>query len=579
MITSPQHRIDEYTAKGWWGNETLHSLLIEAVKNHPERLAVADQPNREQLVGDAALRINYAQLNAAADNLANQWLHAGIGLEEKVIIQLPNITELVVCYYAASKMGAIVSPVPIQYGRHELQSIRDVLHARYVITIDHFNDLSLASNASDNGMNVLYFGKDGPADGQTLHIQTEAADNALLQSHQQRYAGQIDDANSILTICWTSGTTGTPKGVPRSHNMWLATTKAELDACDFRQGDLLLNPFPLVNMAALGGFLFPSAVLGCSLFLHHPLDPEIFLQQLQDEKITFTIAPPALLNQLAKDAAVWNQFDFSNLRRIGSGSAPLAPWMIQTFSEEYGKEVINFYGSNEGICLLATDETAPLPEQRACLFPRLGVKGLPWQGAVYEFAETKLADPETGEEIVQAGVPGELLIAGPTIFDGYYNDLVGTRENARKDEQAPVFSDDGFFRTGDLVEICGDPPHFYRIVGRCKDIINRGGVKISPSEIDRLLEGYAGLQEVAVCSYKDERLGEKVCVCVVSLPDQARPQLIDIVNYLVQQGIAKYKLPERLEFFEQLPRNPMGKVLRYKLEDAVERRDLSDARS
>ena len=572
MITSPQHRIDKYTTRGWWGTDTLHSLLQEAVRKHPDRLAVADQPNREELTGDSSLRLNYAQLDKASDNLATQWLLAGIGLEEKIVVQLPNIAELVVCYYAASKIGAIVSPVPVQYDRHELQNIRDVLSDDYIVTIDHFKDQALASNAVGSGMQVLNFGENGPDDARRLFVDFDAAKHDQLLAHKQAHIEQIENANSILTICWTSGTTGTPKGVPRSHNMWLATTKAEIDACDFREGDQLLNPFPLVNMAALGGFLFPSAALGCSLFLHHPLDPPLFLKQLQDEKITFTIAPPVLLNQLAKNGEMWNQFDFSNLRRIGSGSAPLAPWMVQTFSEQYGKEVINFYGSNEGICLMATDQTAPLPEQRASMFPRLGSGYIPWQGAVYEFTKTKVADPFSGEEIDEVGTPGELLIDGPTIFDGYFCD------HSTDSEHDQVFTPEGFFRTGDMVEICGEPAHFYQIVGRCKDIINRGGVKISPSEIDQLLEGYAGLQEVAVCAYPDDRLGEKVCACVVSLPGQSPPLLDDLVNYLSQLGIAKYKLPERIEQFEQLPRNPMGKVLRYQLEDAVEQRQIEVAR-
>lgn len=561
MITSPQERIDQYTARGWWGNDTLHSLLEAAAQQHPDRLAVADQPNREKLTGCPARRLSYAELNNAAENLASQLLAAGIGAEDKLIVQLPNVAELVVCYYAASKVGAIVSPVPVQYGQHELAGICDVLKANFLITTARFQATELAEAASRLPVQVLSFGADLPHGTGALQLDVDQQATTELRAHQQANSTLIDDANSIITICWTSGTTGTPKGVPRSHNMWLATTMAEVDACDFRKGDLLLNPFPLVNMAAIGGFLFPSALQACSLFLHHPLDPAVFLQQLQDEKITFTIAPPALLNQLAQTPEMWNQFDFSALRKIGSGSAPLAPSMVETFSKQYGKEIINFYGSNEGICLLSTDETSPQPEQRASMFPRLGAEGIPWQGNVYEFAKTKVVDLASGQEITEPGTPGELLIDGPTIFDGYFD----TGQSSYGD----VFSEDGYFRTGDLVEICGDPAHYYQIVGRCKDIINRGGMKLSPTEIDRLLEGYPGLKEVAVCAYPDERLGEKVCACVVPMDDQPAPGLEQLTEFLLQQGMAKYKLPERIEVFDALPRNPMGKVLRFELQDIV----------
>jgi len=569
MITSPQNRIDEYTANGWWGTETLHHLVEKTFNVSPERLAVADPPNKEALTGLDNLRLNYAQLNYAADNLAEQFLRSGVVVEEKLIVQLPNVVELVVTYLAASKLGAIVSPVPVQYGQHELESISKVLKAKTIVSCSQFKGEPLASIAS--GLNVLYFGKgleggddqEGGSGTTQLQINTNANSTQALDAHRLDHSSIIDDANSIYTICWTSGTTGTPKGVPRSHNMWIATARSEVTACDFRPGDHFLNPFPLINMAAIGGFLFPWAKFGSTLFLHHPLDAGIYLQQLQQEKITFTIAPPALLNQLAQSPDNWNQFDFAALRRIGSGSAPLAPAMIETFSSDYGKEIINFYGSNEGICLLSDVETASTPEQRASMFPRLGFADLPWKGEVFEFAKTKVVDTNSGDEIHQAGMSGELLFAGPTIFDGYYD----------VESHGDVFSEDGYFRTGDLVEICGEGERYYRIVGRCKDIINRGGMKLSPSELDQLLEGYSGLQEVAVCAYPDERLSEKVCACVVAKDGEKAPKLSDLTDYLIEQGVAKYKLPERIEVFEQLPRNPMGKVLRFELSDLVAERD------
>jgi acyl-CoA synthetase (AMP-forming)/AMP-acid ligase II len=560
LITSPQSRIDEYTTKGWWGNKTLHSLLSDKVAQHPQSLAVADQPNRIDFDGNPCQRLSYAELSFAACNLSEQLLCAGIVCGDKVIVQLPNITELVVTYYALSQIGAIVSPVPIQYGRHELNEIQSSLQSKHLISIERFAKLRLADKARELSIKVLCFGEDG--NSADLTIDSSASNHPSLDKYREKHADVISDANRILSICWTSGTTGTPKGVPRSHNMWLSTTQAVIDACEYQDQDALLNPFPLINMAAIGGFLFPAVVHGCALHLHHPFDPAVYLQQLQSEKINFTIAPPAVLNQLAKAPDMWNAFDFSHLRCVGSGSAPLAPWMIETFSQKYGKEVINFYGSNEGICLLSNQQIAPTPEQRASMFPRLGAEGIAWKGDVYEFAKTKVADPETGAIITGSGLAGELLINGPTIFDGYYGSQSDTQ----------VFSPDGYFRTGDLVEICGQPPHYYKIVGRCKDIINRGGVKISPTELDQLLEGFAGLQEAAVCAYNDTRLGEKVCACIVVTEDQATPTLQDITAYLDQHGVAKYKLPERLEVFDQLPRNPMNKVLRFELSDAVNQR-------
>jgi len=556
MITSSVQRIADYRERGWWGDLTLHGMLRQHAQSNPDLLAVADQPNRQALTGDDPVRLSFSELNHASDNLASQLLKAGIKSGDAILVQLPNIAELVMAYLAASKIGVIISPAAVQYGAHELQHICATINPVAILTIEQFNGLPLAVSARQylpESVGVLIFGEDITVDSSSYaEVQQQLAE------YEKHYPTGADD---ILTICWTSGTTGTPKGVPRSHNMWFATSRCCMEAADYRLGDRFLNIFPMVNMGSVGAFLYPSMMVGCSIILHHPLDPALFLAQLQDEQITFTVAPPAVLNQLAKNEAMWNQFNFSQLRSIGSGSAPLAPWMIETFAEKYGKDVLNFYGSNEGISLFCTPQHGSDATQRATMFPRVGAGIDSWDSEVNSMVFSKVVDVETGEEITETGRVGELLFDGATVFDGY----LGT-------DNSEVFTDDGFFRTGDLVELCGEPPNFYQIAGRCKDIINRGGMKISPMEIDILLEGLPNSVEAAVCAYKDERLGEKICACVVSSPEAQAPTLEQIVQHLSDRGIAKFKLPERLEIFAALPRNPLGKVQRFLLEDQVSQR-------
>jgi len=535
MITSSRERIAALTAADDWGTETLHGLLARHAGRRPERLALKDQPDREALTGQPAQALTWAQLHRASASLALQLERLGVLAGDRLVVQLPNIVELPVLYYVASRLGAIISPVPVQYGAHELRQIAAALDPVALITLEQFRGTGLAdrARAALSTPGVLCLGTD-------LVLDPDAGEAT---------PPDAGDANAILSICWTSGTTGTPKGVPRSHNMWLATARHSIAAGACTGEDVLLNPFPLVNMAALGGFLFPSAVLGCAVVLHHPLDPPLYLQQIQDEKVSFTIAPPALLNQLAKSPDLWHRFDFSSLRRVGSGSAPLAPWMIETFDREYGKPVVNFYGSNEGISLFATPESAPRPEVRAAMFPS------PAPGAGIA---TRVVDPDSGEEAAGPGQRGELLICGATVFDGYLGH-----------DNSALFTADGYFHTGDLVEICGERGGFYRIVGRCKDIINRGGMKLSPVELDLLLEEHPDIQEGAACAFPDERLGERVCACVVPRPGSTEFTLQALQDWLQERGLAKFKLPERLELFERLPRNPLGKVQRFQLQESV----------
>lgn len=556
MITSSQDRITELTQLGAWGSNTLHHRLAHHANERGDALAVADQPNRNQWYHGDSARLSFAELDRASDGLAFAFLEAGLQADDFLIVQLPNIVELVVCYYAASKLGIIVSPIPVQYGAHELRHISAAVNAGAMVTCDHYRNTELAQNATAAlpDLNVLCCDRDLPTLEQLLNTDSKKR-NRVQQYQKENPVG----ANHIATMCWTSGTTGTPKGVPRSHNMWFSTALGTATAGEYQQGDKLLVPFPLVNMAALGGFLFTSALRGCAVVLHHPFDAEVYLKQLADEQINFSVAPPAILNQLAKSPQLWGKFDFGALRAIGSGSAPLAPWMVEKFERDYKLQVVNFYGSNEGISLHSTPANAPTPEIRGTMFPRLGVKGMPWEGQRIGVV-SKVADPESGQEITEPGTPGELLFSGPTVFDGYHDH-----------DNADVFTPDHFFRTGDLVEICGDPPlyPYYRIVGRCKDIINRGGMKISPVEIDLILENFTGVHEAAVCAYADERLGEKICACLVLSDGADAPTVSELQDWLLEQGLAKFKLPERIEVMSELPRNPLGKVQRFVLTEQL----------
>ncbi|EED31853.1 putative peroxisomal-coenzyme A synthetase [gamma proteobacterium NOR5-3] len=551
MLRNPKHRLHTYTEAGLWGDETLHGLLALNAGTHPDREAVVDQPDKDSLMGVPPRRLSLRQLEQASSACALELARRGISCGDAVVLQLPNTAELIVLYYALSKLGAVISPIAVQYAAHEISHFADELQPAAVITLSALRGADLVSQAREVLPDVPVWDVLGD-----LNVFAGADESSAVPA-----GGWASDANAILTIAWTSGTTGTPKGVPRTHNMWMAQGRITSHAAQYQDGERLLSPFPMINMAALGGFLFPAALCNCTLVLHHPLDIPLYLRQLQEEAINFTLAPPPLLNRLAQQADLWKQFDFSALRIIGSGSVPLSPAMIEVFERDFQKPIINFYGSNEGIGLISTPENSPSPADRAQLFPRLGAADTDFSSYAPNAMLTRIDDPETGRVIEEPGVPGELCVDGPGVFDGYLNH-----------DGVDVFTEDGFFRSGDLVEICPEKPSHYRIVGRCKDIINRGGTKLSPSEIDSLLEGVPGLAEAAVCAYADADLGERVCACVVPLEGGEAPTLEALTGYLTEKGLARFKLPERLEIFAALPRNPLGKVVRGELRKQVEAR-------
>jgi acyl-CoA synthetase (AMP-forming)/AMP-acid ligase II len=269
--------------------------------------------------------------------------------------------------------------------------------------------------------------------------------------------------------------------------------------------------------------------------------------------VAYTVAPPAVLNMLLQNEALLSAADLSNLRCLGSGSAPLSPWMVRGWQDRHGVTVMNVFGSNEGASLFSTGQAIPDPEQRARFFPRFGAEGLDWPAAFPGKIRTRLVNPDTGAEIVGPGTEGELRIAGAMTFDGYWKAPELTRQ---------AFDDEGFFKTGDLFEIAPEAGgRYYRFVGRAKEIIIRGGQNISPAEIDVLIESHPKVREAGCVAFADERLGERVCAVVALRPGEAL-SLDELNAHLKSQDIAAFKLPEKLRVVDALPRNPLGKVLR-----------------
>ena len=564
MQTTPQQRIDEFTQAGWWGEETLYDFFLAAAKR-PDHLALVDPANRSAITDGEPQRFSYKQLGECIDFLSDLFFQGGIQENDKVVVQLPNIVELPITYLALARLGAILSPVPVQYGPHELNQTIEKLSPAAFVTLSNFKSKNLAESHGrifTNHCPVFSFGDQITTDRVALNLALHKPSSAW----QAYVSERTPSANDILTICWTSGTTGSPKGVPRSHNNWLVSGISSLDATKMTQDDILLNPFPMVNMAGIGGFLFPWLISGNTLVLHHPFELKLFLQQIADEKISYSVAAPAVLNMLLKEPEIMSAADLSSLRAIGSGGAPLTEWMVASFQDDYNIPVSNLFGSNEGMCMSSNIDDLPSPADRAIYFPRYGLEGIRWASRVSKMTKTRLVDIDTGVESLSPGKAGELEIFGPSIFDGYWES---------EQDNALVFSDDGYFRTGDVFEIADDPTKsmFYKFVGRSKDIIVRGGMNISPDEIDKLLAGHPKLAAAAVTGFDDEVLGERIGAVVVAKPGQSIV-LGDLTDYLRGIGLAVFKLPEKIRVVAELPMNATGKVLRRELKSLFDEESL-----
>ena len=560
ILASPQ-KIQQHMRSGVWGTTTLDDLFRAAVIGARDRLAIIDAPDKLAFMGMPPLRLTWIELAGKLDRLCQRLLSAGIRRDEIVGVQLPNCVELALVYLAAARLGFIVSPFAIQYREHELADlipfagITAFITARSIKGHDHAEMLRGLSGRAPGLRTILAFGGLASPGIETLDgLDNEPLDRLALAAAAERAAVR---SNDIVTITWTSGTEARPKGVPRSHNYWICAGLAVAEAGLLEEGGVLLNPFPMAHVGSLGGMFFPWLIKRGVLVQHQPFDLERFLQQIQDERVTYTVAPPAVLNLLMQNDALRARYDLTSLTSVGSGSAPLAPWMIQGFQDQHGISVWNTFGSSEGCALFGTSREVPDAGERAHCLPRLGVPGIDWPSYVSRMQETRLVDLATGEVISKAGQAGEIRLRGALVFDGYWN---------APEITADAFDADGFYKTGDIFEITGSGPvpRYYRYIGRASDVINRGGMKISPAEIEALIDSHPKVRESALIGVPDGQTGERACAIVALRTDEPL-SLAELIAFLKEKQVAVYKLPERLETVALLPRNPVGKVLKREL--------------
>ena len=555
MILTSKEQIEEYTSKGYWGNTTLNHIFKSFVDKQPKKDCFVDQPTKQALVGLGPERISYGDADKIIDILATNLLGLGIGKDDVVVVQLPNIVELAISYLALWRIGAIASPTAMQWRSHELNYVAKITEAKAFITLEEFQGFDHLRAAQEIAAN-----------------QTKLEHVISLSRFKEMCDGEIDkkrlneisnDANDITTICWTSGTEAEPKACPMSHNNWIYQGTNLNRACMLQQGDIILNPAPIVNMSGIGVGYMLSVLNGGTLVMHHPFEPLVYLKQLIDEKVSFSGAVPAMLVMILKNPEA-DKYDISCIRSFGTGSAPPAAWVLDEFKKRWDIEIVNIWGQNEGTGIISGPLDVDDPDKRVDNFPNWGAKGVEWGSVGISGMESKIIGSDLNKPLEKVGEVGELLMKGPNVFPGYYNQPSHTEH---------AFDSEGFFKTGDLFKIGED--NFLMFFDRKKDIIIRGGQNISAAEVENIVKGHPKVADAAAVEMADERLGEKVCMFVVPLPDQ-QVTLEDVTSFMKKEGIAIYKFPERLETIDVIPRNPLGKVIKAPLRDEIKQKLAGD---
>ena len=531
----PAERAARYRARGWWEGITIAQMLARSAERIPEKTALVC----------AGQRLSYRDIVQTSDRLACRFLEAGIAALDRVVVQLPNGPEFVHTYFALTRIGAI----PVTALRaHRHTEVRHFVRASgataYVIPdrIGAFDYREMAGEIQSElrGLRTVFVAGE-PAAGQR-DLREMIAAQMPAEAVRAALSTQRPDPSEVATMLLSGGTTSLSKLIPRTHDDYVLNARLCGRAAGFGEDTVFMAILPLghnYNLASPG--MLGTFYYGGTVVLAPSGDPAEVFSLVEREKVT-TIAAvvPLISNWL--NSPVPDAYDLSSLKVIQNGGARLAPELRSRLRARFACLPQEDYGTAEGLINMV-----PLDASDEYL---LHSSGMP----VCEDDEIKVVD-DAGNEVPD-GTQGELVTRGPYTICGYYR---------APDKNAEAFTADGFYRMGDIVRKEG---RYVFTEGRKKDLINRGGEKISCEEVENLIFAHPKVKAVTLVAMPDPVFGEKACAFVIAKEGQSL-DFAELVAFLRQQNIASFKLPERLELVSEFPVSPVGKILKRQLREAI----------
>lgn len=473
--------------------------------------------------------VTYSGLNDATNRLANGLAELGVHKGDRVGILATNCIEYCETVVACLKGGAIIVPLNIRLVAKELEYIVKNADCRAVVV--HSNLLPRIEEIGDGISEVKVIDIGNSNAGKTIPFES-------LRDHDAVDPRVEIDEKEVAFICYTSGTTGLPKGAMLSHrNVWAQAVQRNL-AEGWTYEDRIYLPFPLAFTGGMITVWMPAYITGAKMVLDNAFDPKRALNTIQEERITIFAAVPVIWEAMAQQPE-FEHFDLSSLRCCAAGGAPVPERLIEIFQKR-GLPLSQAYGLTEGSGL-----NTMLRSEDA--LARLGFAGLP---SMQEACKVVHADGG----LCGPGEVGELLIKGDEVMVGYWKNPAATAEAL----------EDGWLHTGDLALM--DKDGYIKIVDRAKDMLISGGLNVYPAEIERILASFPGVKEVAVFGVPDKKWGE-VPAAVIHCAGHSLDEE-SIIEHC-KEYLADYKIPRFILFHkEELPRSMSGKILKRELRKA-----------
>ncbi|MFF5447660.1 (2,3-dihydroxybenzoyl)adenylate synthase [Streptomyces sp. NPDC012888] len=514
----PEETAARYAAAGHWDGRTLGTLLHDWAQEYADRTAVVAGTER----------LSYRQLDERADRMAAGLADLGIGAGDRVLVQLPNDAAFPVLFFALARLGAVPA---LTLPAHRITEIGHLARlsgaVAYVIADEYgaFDYRTLAAAVLEQApdlRHVLVAGDPGPY-------------TALAKVDAEPRSFADPDPADVALLLVSGGTTGVPKLIPRTHNDYGFNARASAAVCELDQDTVYLASLPIAHNFPLAcpGMLGTLSVGGKVVLAPSPAPGDAF-PLIESERVTHTALVPPLI-PLWIDAAEWDPADISSLRVLQAGGSKLSADLARTIPDTLGCAVQQVFGMAEGLLnytrpgddadLVAVSQGRPLSEDD----------------------ELRVVDSDGRE--VPPGEVGELLVRGPYTLRGYYR---------APEVNATAFTPDGFYCSGDLVRQL--PSGHLVVEGRVKDTIDRNGESVSAEEVEAHVAAHPRVRRCAAVGIPEPG-GEGERICAVIVPDGASgPTVQELRGFLLERGVASFKLPDRVSTVTDLPLTAIGKI-------------------
>ncbi|ERI09899.1 AMP-binding protein [Aneurinibacillus aneurinilyticus] len=530
---------------------TIGELLDQTTAKFPEKEAV--------IYPEVGLRYTFSEFQSACNRVAKGLISLGIKPGEHIAIWATNVPEWVTTQFASAKMGAVLVTVNTSYRVHELEYLLRQSDSTTLLLIDSFRSTSytdmlyeicpelkecepgkLEAKRLPRLKNVILIGDEHKPGMFTWKDILERA--AEVSDEELTHVQNSLDADDVINMQYTSGTTGFPKGVMLSHKN-IVNNAINVAACqNITEQDRICIPVPFFHCFGCVMGTLASVATGATMVPIISFEPLKVLQAVQDEKCTALYGVPTMF--IAElNHPEFSTFDVSSLRTGIMAGSPCPKEVMKKVVDVMGaSEITIAYGQTESAPVITQTRPNDTIEQRVSTV-----------GRILPHVEAKIIDPATGEVMPQ-GEQGELCTRGIHVMKGYYN---------MPEQTAKAIDNEGWLHTGDLATV--DADGYYKITGRLKDMIIRGGENVYPREIEEFLYQHPKVLDVQVVGVPDEMYGEQILACIKVKEEEELT--VEEIKEFCDGKIARYKIPQYIQIVDEYPMTASGKIQKFRLRE------------